>query len=223
MSKLNFIKYQSLSKIGTVAGIISGALVGSGNRLVTDLFAITGTIVGAFISRPAFPTCVTSNEEQLVIVKNHFNGSIADIINPLETNYNLYERDVIGNVIGCFERFFAMNKNPTEGEPTNKIISTKYILLDTFNDIRPEEVALDIMPIITVLTLNKLSSKSIFASIFDTLLIYSAKPAVNYILYKGGNLHDYEELELQFNQDEIDDFKSCLPQELYLEIDRVSL
>lgn len=229
MTTLKLSKHQSLGKIGTVAGIMCGALVGGGNRVLIDFFAITGTIIGSFISKPASFLSLDSrsSQEQLSILKNHFDGGMVDRLNPIETNYNLYERDCIGNLLEYFEDF--KNKILNKGndckteDPKNKIISTKYIVFDTFYNITPEEIILDLIPVASIFGINRVHENTTLKSIFDVGLIYCAKPAINYILYKRGELNDYEEIELQFNGNEVELFKDCLPGELVAEVDRVSL
>ena len=118
-----------------------------------------------------------------------------------------------------------MSKFTTIEEKTcyrNKIIAEKYIVFDTFHDKNPQSIILDIAPLGIIGGFNSWNSKGILATVVDTAIIYGSKPIIYYILYTQGNLHDYERIELEFNRHEISLFVDVLPQELAVELNRVS-
>ena len=244
MTQLTLIKHQSWTKIGTIAGLFGGYLLSGGNRFAGDLLGVFGTTVGAFISMPTQKNIIenSANSTQLDILKNHFSYDG----NPLQTNYNLYERDPIGSCLSWFESFKnkVLSKFTTVEEKTcyrNKMISEKYIVFDTFYNKNPQSIILDTAPLVMILSLHPYKSITgktsevestknwgiilsdiVIKSLIDITIIYGSKPIINYILYTQDNLNDYERVELEFNKNEIGFFEDVLPPELAVEVNRVS-
>lgn len=237
MTQLTFIKHQSWSKVGTIAGLGLGYAISGGNRFAGDLLSVIGTTVGAFISMPSQKTTIgtSADVKQLEILKDHF----AHDGNPLQTNYNLYERDPIGN---CLSWFDSLKKKVlskfTTVEPCvsyrNKMISEKYIVFNTFHDTDTKSVILDVAPLMTITGMNcyksydstknglEITGSAALKTLLDTAIVYGSKPIINYILYTQDNLNDYEKVELDFNKHEIGLFEDVLPPELAVEVNRVA-
>jgi hypothetical protein len=222
MTTLTYIKHQSYSKIGTMAGIIASVLL-ENKYLSPSLLGVMGTIVGAHISMPTQQNTLAVQQEtkQINILKHHFNTDL----NPMETNYNLYERDQIGDclsLINSLKNSILSNFITIEESVSyrNKMISEKYIILDTFHDADIDSIILDVAPLCAVLYLNKDNQIN---SILDTAILYVTKPFINYILYTQDSLNDYERVELDFNKYEISTFEDCLPPELAVELIRVAV
>ncbi len=227
MTQLTFIKHQSWSKIGTITGLVSGHLFSNGNRFVGDLLGVIGTAVGAFISMPTQQTIIDANVKQIEILKDHFLQSVLEKLNPIETNYELYKRDCIGDTFSwlkSIKNIIWSKFTITEQETCyrNKVISEKYIVLDIFHDTDIKSIVLDLAPLGMIGGFNTWNSKSVLAAVVDTAIIYGSKIALNYILYTQDNLHDYERIELEFNKDEIPLFEEYLPTELAAEVIRVA-
>ena len=237
MTHLTFIQHQSWSKVGTIAGLVLGYGLTGGHSFAGDLLSVIGTTVGAFISMPAQKSIIdhSGNMKQLQILKDHF----AHDGNPLQTNYNLYERDPVGKCLSWIESFKSKILSKfTTVEPCvsyrNKMLSEKYIVFDTFHDTDAKSIILDIAPLLTITGVNgyksydnakngwAITGSAALKTLLDTAIVYGSKPIINYILYTQDNLNDYEKVELDFNKNEIKLFEDVLPPELAVEVNRVA-
>jgi len=219
MTTLTYIKHQSYSKVGTIAGIIGGALLDK-KYLSPALLGVVGTIIGAHISMPTQKNTINASAEIHNVLKDHFTNDL----NPLETNYNLYERDTIGDClswINSLKNSILSNFIIIEDciSYRNRMISEKSIIIDVFHDEDIGSIISDVAPLCAVVVLNQ---GAVLKTICDGAIIYLTKPLINYFLYTQDSLNDYERIELDFNKHEISTFEDCLPQELLMEINRVS-
>lgn len=219
MSALSFNKYQSFSKIGQSVGLLVGATYFKNNFVVTPL-GIAGSIIGNYFSMPSTKLHTRDQALQIKILDSHFSTSFLEGLNPLDTNFNLYERDHIAKFFNIFRNIFTSANKITFD---NKVISTKHIVFDTFHDADLTSVLCDIGPI-GIIGLSNVINKntSLTQNCIDLSITYLSRPITNYILFLKGDLNSYEEITLDYNSKEIKDFENVLPVELFDEIMRVS-
>lgn len=225
MSELKFESYTSFSKIGAVVGLLIGETLSGGNRALADIFSIAGTFVGAHISMKPQTIIIKESRSQIDFLRDHFSTNLPEKLNPIETNYNLYCRDYIAELLGFFNKF-CFNSTEREIEYRNKVSSDKYIIFNAFHDTSLGSLALDLAPAAIIACANvckgKAGKQTAFDTALDICLTYGAAPVINYVLYTQGIINDYEHIELQFDQNEISDFATVLPEELFTEIIRVA-
>ncbi len=233
MSHLKLTNKTSCSKIGAGLGIIMGGYMfrnDAGHNIVfgtlvsiaNTILGVAGSAIGSQIILSSSKAEITEKdlENQVKIVKNHF-----DKINPIETNYNLYSFDPIGENF-MFSWIKDLLSNSSKEDFDNKFLSTKYLVFDYLRNATPYDVALDAAPAIggAVKILINGSYTQCFATCIEVSAVYAARSyLLNYYLYREGFLNDIELLELECNKNELQSFQEVIPEELYIEMNRVAV
>ncbi len=238
MAKFHSKITQSFSKIGTSVGLGVGVFAGR-HHLITVGIGILGSIIGSQIifanTEKLLDDVKVNNTDATAILKQHFSEEYFEALNPLQTNYNLYERDNIGklldSIIGAWHKItkFAgikCEKNDSMLYP-NKVISTKTIVFDWFRDKDPLSFILDVAPaaLLTVSAYHKDSEYNYVSATVDNAIIYVSRPILNYIAFSCDRYHDIEELELSYHKDEIKDLEltKLIPDEVIDSMYRCSI
>lgn len=223
MSYLKLTNQTSCSKIGAGLGILLGGWQLGNNPILNVVLGLAGSVAGSRILLTTTKTEVTEKDfqNQTEIVKNHFGT-----INPVETNYNLYKVDPVGESpwFSWIKGFFL---NSAKEDYENQFSSTKYFVHDYLRSTsNPYYLGLDTAPAVggAVKFAMGVKDYSNFGSTCAEVgVVYALRPYLNYCLYQKGWLNDIESLDLECNQDEIQLFQEAMPEELYTEMTRVSV
>jgi hypothetical protein len=182
---------------------------------------LTGSFIGNQIILSKITTEITEEDlsKQIQIVKNHF-----DKINPIETNYNLYDVDPIGT-LPFFNWIENLYKNTAKQNLDNKFLSSKYLVFDYSWGTTLYDYWLDVAPLIggVMKCLIAQDQKNIATTCVEIGLIYALRPFLNYALYQQDLLNDIESLVLECNQNELKNFAEVIPEELYMGMNRVAI
>jgi hypothetical protein len=238
MAKFYLKTTKSFSKIATTAGLVIGAFFGK-HHLLTVGGGILGSIIGSQILMPndekLLDDIKIANKDALAILKQHFSEEYLEGMNPLQTNYNMYERDNIGKMCGSISntwhkltKFAGIKCEKTNNLVyPNKVISTKTIIFDWFRDQDPISLLFDVIPVAIIGTssYHKVDGYHYGEAIIDNAIIYISRPILNYITFKYDRYYDIEKLELCYNKDELKALESTdlVPAEIIESMYRCSI
>jgi hypothetical protein len=226
MSYLKLVNQTSASKIGAAIGIWGSGLL-CGGSAISHIFSVPLGLVGSAIGSRFILTTTTTEmmtkdlDQQVTAIEAHFDG-----VNPVETDYNLYSDDPVGNkpIYSLIKDYLL---NPEKGDYQNKFPSTKFFVHDYLrSSINPYYLGLDAAPaiggIFKFLGAQTKNTVEFALTCGEVAAVYLLRPYINYALHQKGMLNDTEHFELECAKSELKNFKDVIPSELYDEMLRVA-